>query len=199
MTSEITTLRQSPNSWMYTPSPAPEKYQKLPPNNNTFLAFIVGIRDALNLHLDIHWPKEVEARYSSAISYPYEMVSEEYGATIQTRKAYCCHLRGVEIINPTPDEFHNMKEAYIYTSTKDHLSNGWVLVSVSDIDVYKRVLVNIFDIVDRESINTALLKRISPRTGFPIAREYVRPIRSKPSFQPSSQRNDYHVIFNQND
>ncbi len=173
-----------------------EKYQRLPDNRDTFLAYVVAIRDPLNLHLDIYWPPEFEACYGSAVSYPYEFVSEELGPGIHTRKAYYCHLRGVEVISPTPEEFHNMKEAYIYTSTRVSRSNGWVLVSVSDIDVYKRVLVNIFDLVERDSLNTGLLKKISPRTGNPIAKEYVRPYRNKPSFHPSGIiPKDYHIVY----
>jgi hypothetical protein len=181
-------------------SPGPEKYQRLPANREIFLAFVVAIRDPLNLHLDIYWPPdhtEFGARYASALNYPYEFVSEELGPVVQSRKAYYCHLRGVEIITTSPDDFHNMKEAYIAVSTRIAKSNGWVLVSVSDIDVYRRVLVNIFDLVDRESINQALLKIVSQKTGLPIAKEYVRPVRVRSNFQPTTLPRDYHIVFNQ--
>jgi len=185
---------QAPSGWdPPVPTPPPERYQKLPNSRETFLAFVVAIRDPLNLHLDIYWPPEIENRYASVLGYPYEFVSEEFGPRVQTRKAYYCHLRGVEIISPTPNEFYNIKEAYVYVSTRIHKSNGWVLVSVSDIDVYRRILVNVFDLVDRESINTGLLKHISTRSGLPIAQEYIRPIRS--SFQPMTTQKDYHIVF----
>lgn len=179
-------------SWDSPEVPSPERYQKLPANREIFLAYVIGIRDSLNLHLDIYWSLEMEARYSSALNYTYEFVSEELGPNVQSRKAFSCHLRGVEIINSTPQEFQNTKEAYIYISSRINQSNGWVLVSVSDIDIYRRVLVNVFDLITRESLNAGLLKQTS-RTGYPIAREYVRPVRS--SFQPHKGRKDYHIVF----
>ena len=60
------------------------RYKKLPPNRETFLAYVVGIRDPLNLHLDIYWPPEFEQRYESAVHYPYEFISEELGPEVGT-------------------------------------------------------------------------------------------------------------------
>jgi hypothetical protein len=50
-----------------------------------------------------------------------------------------------------------MKKAYILMSKRILRSGGWVLVSVSDINIYYQNLVNIFDVVSRQSLNQDLL------------------------------------------
>src|SRR3990172_9495053 len=57
--------------------PSPSSYQKLPVLRETYLAYVVAIRDPLNLHLDIYWPVDMERRYARAIKYDYSFVSEE--------------------------------------------------------------------------------------------------------------------------
>jgi len=175
----------------------PTYYQKMPSPKETFLAYVVAIRDPLNLHLDIYWPEEIRNRYDSAIHYEYTFISEELSEDVYIRPAYSCHLRGVEIISTAPNDFFNMKEAYITVSKHILRSGGWVLVSVSDIDIYRRILINIFDVVTRKSINNELLKKLSSRTGEPIAKEYTRPVRNRTMFQPDKELipKDYSIVF----
>lgn len=193
----------SPRHDLTAPSPRdpierypPAIYQKLPQVKETYLAYVVAVRDPLNFHLDIYWPPEIGERYSTAIRYDYTFVSEELDPSVHVRPAYSCHLRGVEIIQTAPNDFNNMKEAYILMSKRIMRSGGWVLVSVSDIDVYRRILVNVFDVITRKSLNQELLTRISSRTGEPIAKEYIRPLRSKSMFNPAfNVPKDYHIIY----
>lgn len=176
--------------------PSPSSYQKLPIPKETYLAYVVAIRDPLNLHLDIYWPPKMEERYTNAIKYDYSFVSEELESQEYVRLTYACHLRGVEIISPEPNDFSNMKEAYILISKSIQASGGWVLVTVSDIDVYRRILVNVFNIVTRQSLNHELLNRMSSRTNLPIAQEYTRPVRSRNNFIPNANLpKDYHIVF----
>lgn len=171
-------------------------YQKLPQTKETYLAYVVAIRDPLNLHLDIYWPEEIAQRYSSSIHYDYAFVSEELEPKVYSRSAYSCHLRGVEIIQSSLNDFGNMKEAYILISKRILQSGGWILVSVSDIDIYRRVLVNIFDVVGRKSLNHELLNYVSDRTGDRIAKEYIRPIKAKSMFTPHPNvPKNYHIIY----
>jgi len=181
------------------PVPSPSVYQKLPVNTKTYLAYVVAIRDPLNIHLDIYWPHHMRTRYKSALNYKYTFISEELDDSVYIRTTYCCHLKGVEIISKDNQDFANMKEAYILISKQILRAGGWILVSVSDIDIYKRVLVNIFDIVTRRSINHELLNKISNKTGEGIARRYSRPSKNRPIFQPGEGTpKDYHIIFKSN-
>lgn len=186
----------------------PISYQKIPQSHTSYLAYVVAIRDPLNFHLDIYWPEDIVERYSTALKYDYTFISEELGSEINTRPAYSCHLRGVEIIATVNGDSQpnlalhtaNMKEAYILISKRILRSGGWVLVSASDIDVYRRILVNVFDVVTRQSLNQELLSKISNRTGESIAKEYVRPIRIRNMFQPNCNTipKDYHIIYGSN-
>jgi hypothetical protein len=178
------------------------KYQKMRPTKEIYLAYVVAIRDPLNVDLDIYWPEYVSEKYSSALNYQYEFVSEELEPVVHTRTAYSCHLRGVEI---TPDpirvddsevirpSFIHMKDAFIYVSSQINKNNGWVLVSISDIDIYKRVLVNMFDLITRVSINQSLLG-LTSRLGTSLAKEYTRPLRPKSTFTP--QKHNCYMTYN---
>ncbi len=209
MTTEL--CEGSPSCMIVAPSPRDlsvdrVSYQKLPTVKETYLAYVVAIRDPLNIHLDIYWSPELAERYSSALHYDYTFVSEELDKSIHTRPAYSCHLRGIEIISTDPSATgasqiysHNMKEAYIEVSKNIIRTGGWVLVSISDIDIYRRILVNVFELVLRKSINTFLLDKVSSRTGEHIAKEYIRPLRAKPMFSPTQQiPKDYHIIYGAN-
>jgi hypothetical protein len=190
------TPRYAPSPRDFTDKPIPTIYKKLPQVRETYLAHVVAIRDPLNFHLDIYWPIDIAQRYDSTIHYDYTFVSEELESGIYMRPAYSCHLKGVEIMQNEPNDFTNMKEAYILISKRILRSGGWVLVSVSDIDVYRRILVNVFDVVTRKSINQELLDYVSKRTNDPIAKEYIRPAKNKAMFSPKSNiPKDYHIVY----
>jgi len=178
---------------------SPTQYIKMPKNKEIYLAHVVAIKDPLNLHLDIYWSDEIQKKYiDSIINYEYTFISEELNKFQKyTRYAYSCHLKGVEIcIDKTNIDTNNMKEAYIYITRKIYESNGWVLVSITDIDVYKRLLVNVFDVITRKSYNSCLLHQISSKTGEHITKQYVRPIKLKQMFQPNINiPKDYHIIY----
>ncbi|AYV86005.1 MAG: hypothetical protein Solivirus3_5 [Solivirus sp.] len=151
-------------------------YQRLQSPKETFVAFVTSIKDPLNLHLDIYFPAHIEARYSKALSYEYKFLSEECSGgpgIIQTRKTYVTHLKGIELI---ADENYrlNSKAAYIYLMQHITVQGGWVLCSVGDTDIHLRLLVNIFDVITKVSINKSMLSVISPRTGKPVVKRYTK-------------------------
>lgn len=165
-------------------------YQKIETDKKVFLAYVVAIRDSLNYHLDIYWDKNTEIKYNSAINYEYTFISEELPDKIYSRKAYSCHLRGVELV----EGVNNLRESYIMLSKKISDTNGWVLVSVSDIDIYKRILINMFHPITKKSFNLELLNKISNKTGEPLAREYNRPLKAR-NFQPRFKPDDTRLNF----
>lgn len=186
----------APSPRDFTDKPIPTLYKKLPHVKETYLAHVVAIRDPLNFHLDIYWPEDISKRYDSTLHYDYTFVSEELDPGVYVRPAYSCHLRGVEITQTDQNDFINMKEAYILISKRILRSGGWVLVSVSDIDIYRRILVNVFDIITRKSINQELLDYVSERTQEHIAKEYIRPARNKVMFSPPvNVPKDYHIVY----
>ncbi len=171
-------------------------YQKVCGSSQTYLGYVVGMQGALNPHIQIYFPTKVAEQYQGAESYSYQYISEEYPDenTHRKGKVYHCHLRGVEIC-PDAENYpgSNSKEAHIFVSKKINESLGWVLVSVSDIDVYKRLLVNIFDIKTRMSINSQLLDEVNYKTDCKITRPYNRPTKNKIIFNPAKEH--YHFVY----
>lgn len=170
------------------------QYQKTHGGNNTYLAYVVGVQGPLNLHMQIYFPPNVEKQYITADHYEYSYISEEYpdDSLIRKGRVYHCHLRGVEIC--ATEDPSNTKEAHIFITKRINESLGWVLVSISDIDIYNRLLVNIFDIKTRLSINTQLLSEKNYRTDEYIAKEYIRPVKNKMSFNPAVKEY-YHFVY----
>lgn len=170
----------------------PTVYRKMPVSDTQYLAFVVVVSDPLNFHLDIYWPREMRDRYSSAISYEYTFMSEELLSGQHTRKAYTCHLNDIELDYSSST---NTKEAYILSTKRIFRMGGWVIVSVSDIDIYRRILVTIHDVIDRSSINDMLLNYVSPSSGKYIAGRYRQ--RATSLYKPSPDvPPNYHIVYN---
>jgi len=167
-------------------------YQKMPFLDKTFLAYAIAIQDPLNLHLDIYFPSDIEERYKKSHNYDYTFVSEELGPEPQKRRAYHCHLKGIEI-TVKDNDFSNAKDAVALVMKRVNSANGWVLVMVSDIDVYGRILVEVYDVITRQSLNKELLNTTNQRTNEKIARMYSRPNKSRQAF--STMENDYHIVY----
>lgn len=183
------------NASPFPSTPTLANYQKVPISKQTYLAYVVVIRDSLNFHLDIYWPEKIKQKYESVINYTYDFRSEELGSGVFSRQAYSCHLKGVELMC-NEDEYCAAKEAHSFMTKKLAKTNGWVLVSVSDIDVYRRILVTLFDVVTRQNINDELLAKKNSKTGTPLAKEYIRPSRIKATFTPISEKKDYRIVYN---
>lgn len=173
-------------------------YKKIAHNNRKYyLGYVVAIRDPLNIHIEISLPREDHERYQNAKQYDYEFISEEYEGKIVTKRVYVCHLKNVEICYNPEDKNDavknsNMKDAYIYLLKTLKKTQNWVLVSVTDIDTYSRVLVNIFNVKTKESINLGMLSETSTvYKGQPITRQYSRS--SKKPFRPKNKKPYYQV------
>ncbi len=177
---------------------APVPYTRHASSKETFVAFVTSIKDPLNLHLDIYFPPHIEEIYKNALSYEYKFLSEEYPESVQTRKTYVCHLKSIEIIKDENQRL-NSKTAYIYLMQHVTVQGGWVLCSVGDVDINNRLLINIFDVITRVSINKGMLNLISPKTGKAVVKKYSKSessasvTSSAPSFTPGTK--EYHLVL----
>lgn len=155
-------------------------YIHMPDCDSLYRCYVVALQSSLSLHLDIHWPENVSKRYISAINYSYSYIAEEFPGQVLQGRVYSCHLKNVEIAKDPAAA----RECNIFVSKEIYKWGGWFLVSVGDIDIYRRILVTLLPIASdtptgsQVSINDKLLDYISPRTGNPIAIEYVRPRRN---------------------
>mgnify|MGYP003405096825 CR=1 FL=1 len=196
MTSELSDEIKSPIQCGYT-SPrtisqhSSSPYHKIKESKETYIAFVNAVKDSLNIHLDIYWPASVSEKYKEAMKYQYTFISEELDEHENTRTSFHCHLRGIEIIS---DEDYSSNSKIVYNFLMQNIikQGGWVLVSVGDIDIYQRILVNIFNVVTRKSINKEILQLVSPRTNKKIAKEYIRQTSGKKQFV--ANKKEFHYV-----
>ena len=169
-------------------------YRKIKESKETYVAFINAVKDSLNIHLDIYMSPTTSQRYEGAMKYTYKFISEELSTEKeeeQMRTSYHCHLKGIEIIS---DEDYSLNTKFVFSFLMQNIikNGGWVLVSLGDIDIYGRILVNIFDIITRKSLNRDILKLVSPITNKPIAKEYLRQPGGKKQFVANKQ--EFHYV-----
>lgn len=136
-------------------------YKRLEPVQGC-TGFVAHVNDAANYDIDICLPPQFRRRYSQAIinQFTFSYLPESdfitgHDPTLireQTGYAYRCRLRGIGVTK-TPDKALHRE----LTHRVQHLINQadrYVTVAISDIDVYRRVLVDI--LVPLESQNVDL-------------------------------------------
>ena len=148
----------------------PKQYQEIKSSHETYLAYVVAIKDIFTIHLDIYWHKKAQNKYKLSSFYNYTFISEEIGNYICTRKAFICRLKGITIA----PENKTVNSRCIYNILLEHIlkSSRWILISVGDINVFGRILVNVFDLITKKSMNMKILNYISPETGEHVSIEY---------------------------
>jgi len=132
------------------------KYKKFREINNV-IGFIVNVHNATNYDIDLFLPNNIHEKYKNVIinKYSYNEVDDNMNIekTIKNSYTYRCRLRGVGInslTNPTDlsnngVKPHCLKNYYLTIDIKQLIdrTDGWILCNISDIDVYKRLLVEI--------------------------------------------------------
>ena len=156
-----------------------KRYIDIVNDGSVFCAFVVALKDSLNLHLQIDWNEDYKELYESALNYSYKYISEESDGP-RLGQVNSCHLKGLKM-----DSLSNMKRAYIIISKISSENNGWVKVRLYDIDVYGRILIELLDPMSEESINERLM-----REG--IATSYKT---SRPGFIPNKSHIKYNVMW----
>jgi len=124
---------------------------------SSIIGFVVNIHDATNFDIDLQLTAEMRNKYYNVITneYTYNDLGDEYvtnpnnvmDETLvpQTGITYRCRLRGIGINQlPSSDQ---MRKSYIMTTDIKQLldrTDNWVSCTLSDIDVYQRLLVDVF-------------------------------------------------------
>jgi len=130
------------------------KYLNLSDVQNT-VGFIVNVHDQINFDIDLNLNSKIKNRYSRVIinEYCYTDPSSE---GIRRGLTYRCRLRGVSL--DSKDKYSKMlQESRINILRKIDRQNGWAICTVSDVDIYNRILVDLYDPITGESINEYLL------------------------------------------
>ena len=131
------------------------RYQRMKEIHNV-IGFVVNIHDATNYDIDLDISPELHEKYRDVISnqYTYKDLGNNFITKPDFSKlneiipevgtTYRCRLRGVGI-NQLPQFEHIWRSNLMCVDVKQLIdrTDGWVFCTLSDIDVYQRLLVDI--------------------------------------------------------
>lgn len=126
------------------------KYQRLKETSN-IQGYVVNVHDATNLDIDLVIPPELEDRYRQVITnyYTYHDLGEDINLPIDNLqlkrgRAFRCRLRGVgNNYLSLPSQNKKIAQLTIEIRQLIDRADGWVTCTLSDIDIYQRLLVDI--------------------------------------------------------
>lgn len=159
----------------------PSEYQKMKKIYNVS-AYVVNVHDATNFDIDFTLPKEVLKKYKSVVSNEYTFVDldgdffqkplSQSDYEISHGVAYRCHLMGVGVVSG-PNVWKKYSQETIKIRQLIDRADGWVECTLSDIDIYNRLLVQITVKIDGKVINLRdLLLGASAEQGVSVFCEY---------------------------
>jgi len=127
--------------------------------------FIVNVHDATNFDIDLDIVPELHEQYCDVISnqYTYQDLGADFlenpdlnrlRVTPEVGTTYRCRLKGVGI-NQLSSSEHTWKSNQMCVNVKQLIdrTDGWVTCTLSDIDVYQRLLVDIVIYTSNGPIN----------------------------------------------
>jgi len=126
------------------------KYQRMRETNN-ITGFVVNIHDATNFDVDLDMSEELHKKYQDVISnqYTYMDLDDNFlniksNNINQIGKTYRCRLRGVGVNQLSANNYHwKMNQIYMEIKQLIDRTDGWIICTLSDIDIYHRLLVDI--------------------------------------------------------
>jgi hypothetical protein len=133
--------------------------------------FILNIHDSTNFDIDFELPDDTHKKYMDVISnnYKYQDLSSHFfekddssplykedliNGVLQGGTTYRCRLKGIGI-NKTTHYANIVKSNKMCIEVKQLIDrvDGWVVCTLGDIDIYKRLLVDIYIHTPTEIIN----------------------------------------------
>lgn len=129
--------------------------------------FVVNVHDATNFDIDLDIDYDLQQQYQDVISnqYTYQDLEPDFIENPDFTKlvtfnpkiglTYRCRLKGIGINQSPISSNHIWKSNQICIEVKQLLdrSDGWIICDLSDIDVYQRLLVDMFIKTPTEIIN----------------------------------------------
>lgn len=147
-------------------------------NTENVVGYIVNVHDPVNYDIDLLFNDELRQRYWNVITntYVYTDDVDERGQRNEREHngmTYRCRLKGIGINSPVlfdgrPDakmktskktrkyQTPALREATITMIRQFDRFNGWVICTVSDVDVYRRLLITIRDPISHRDIRDLL-------------------------------------------
>jgi hypothetical protein len=152
-------------------------HRKIHSSGKVYLGYVSGSDKILGLHIDIHFPDTVRESYveKGVLEHKYKFASEELGCKFVSRHVYVCRIRGLCVHEEVSETIRLIK-----TVINDNVdkNGGWVLVRPEDIDVYNRILIDVYNIKTRQNIYDILMAT-KTSAGKPVVRKYERPTKPK--------------------
>lgn len=139
------------------------RYKRFKPIDNV-KGFIVNIHDAINFDVDLDISTDIQNRYIDVITNSYSYKNITFGPPNKplpitmshqlTGMTYRCRLKGIAINQNNMSR--NYARAKIISDKVKKLidiADGNIICSVSDIDIYRRLLINITIVTSHGRIN----------------------------------------------
>lgn len=139
------------------------RYKRYKPIDN-IKGFIVNIHDAINFDVDLDISDEVKNRYLDVITNSYGYRTVSYGpsdkpfpitlSSPHSGTTYRCRLRGIAINqNNTIQNTHKANIISDKIKKLIDIADGNIICSISDVDIYRRLLITITIITSYGRIN----------------------------------------------
>lgn len=119
--------------------------------------YIVNVHDSVNFDIDLKLTPELHSRYSNVITNNYtytDLVNGVNSTKASVGIAYRCRLKHVGLSSRNK----YFRAAHIEMIRHFDRQNGWVLCRISDVDIYRRLLVSVYDPITQEDLSQVLLK-----------------------------------------
>jgi hypothetical protein len=153
-------------------------------STENIVGYIVNVHDAVNYDIDLLFDDELRKKYWNVITNTYVYTGDDM--VEHTGTTYRCRLKGIGINSPLvfPQSFRSpsglsgargskgtkprtskktrkfqspaLREATITMIRQFDRFNGWVICTVSDVDVYRRLLVTMIDPISRRDLRDIL-------------------------------------------
>lgn len=127
--------------------------------------FVVNMYDATNYDIDLDLPLQLHEKYSSVISsqYSYRLFPDinfdpkkVNDVPISIGTTYRCRLKGISLSHEINPENMKIINAISYDiKNLIDITDGAVVCNLRDIDIYQRLLVDIYLLIENRWINIA--------------------------------------------
>lgn len=145
-------------------------------STENIVGYIVNVHDAVNYDIDLLFDDALRKKYWNVITNNYVYMEDDQVA--RDSITYRCRLKGIGINTPgsfdgkmnsptvkgktraskKPRKFQSpaLREATINMIRQFDRFNGWVICTVSDVDVYRRLLITIIDPISKRDLRDIL-------------------------------------------
>lgn len=113
---------------------------------NNIIAYVVNIHDPVNYDLDLLIDDSIKVRYENVTKGTYRY-RENWNKEDKERVTYRCRLKGVAVkqSNNGMKRSDEIRRSHVNIVREIDRIGGWIIVTLSDIDIYNRILIDITD------------------------------------------------------